>query len=256
MTAFQRLPRRLRAAGLHLLLSAVVATAAAFVVFVVWYPPPFSAIAGGLGLFTLLVSVDVVLGPALTAVAASPGKPLRELRRDLALIVAIQFAGFAYGMYTIALARPVSLSFEVDSFRVEAAVDIDTASLAEAPEGLRTLSWTGPRIMAAVKPTDSAERLRAVDLGLAGIGLSALPKFWRDYASQREEVWKAAKPLKALLTKYPQASGPAGEIALHSGHAIDDLRFLPLVSRQASWSVVVSAPDASVIGYLPFDGYF
>lgn len=109
MNRISRLPRRGRAAGLHLMLSAAVPASAALLVFLLWYPPPYAAIAGGLGLFALLVSVDVVPGPALPAVAASQGKPLSELRRDLAVIVTIQVAGFAYGMYSIALAWPVFL---------------------------------------------------------------------------------------------------------------------------------------------------
>ena len=49
-----------------------------------WYPSPYDTITGGLGLFALLITVDVVLGPLLTLVAASPGKATRVLARDLA----------------------------------------------------------------------------------------------------------------------------------------------------------------------------
>ena len=55
---------RLAAAGLHLLASAAVAAAMALLIFRLWYPPPFNVIAGGATLFMLIVSVDVVLGPA------------------------------------------------------------------------------------------------------------------------------------------------------------------------------------------------
>jgi len=37
---------------------------------------------------------------------------------------------------------------------------------------------------------------------------------------------------------------------------IDDLRFLPLTSRQGSGSVVLAPPDARVVDVLPFDGFF
>ncbi len=53
---------------------AFIAALAAALVFLVWYPSPYSTLAGGTGLFLLIVSVDVVMGPALTAVVASPGK--------------------------------------------------------------------------------------------------------------------------------------------------------------------------------------
>src|SRR5882762_3071798 len=107
------IPLRLRAAATHLLASAVVAGIASLVVFKLWYPSPFSTVAGGSALFLILISVDVTLGPALTAVIASPGKPQTEFIRDLAVIVVVQFSAFAYGLYTMALARPVALAFEV-----------------------------------------------------------------------------------------------------------------------------------------------
>ena len=56
--------RRVVATAFHLLASACVAGIAALIVFGVWYPPPYSTIAGGMNLFVLLMSVDVVLGPA------------------------------------------------------------------------------------------------------------------------------------------------------------------------------------------------
>jgi len=247
--------RRLLAAGIHLSLSACVAAAAAGVVFLIWYPPPFGAIAGGLGLFLILVSVDVVLGPTLTAVVASPGKPFRELRRDLAVIVAIQLAAFAYGISSIAIARPVYVSFEIDRFRVVTAADIETQALADAPAALRSLPWLGPKEIAAVKPTDPAEQERSIELGLAGFDLSMDPRNWRDYATQRDAAWKKARPIDALMAKYPQQAAAARNIAAHAGQELNTLRFLPLMARRAIWSAVIAPPDARIVGYLPVDGF-
>lgn len=248
--------RRLQAAGIHFLASAGVAALAAIVVFQVWYPAPFAAVAGGLGLFTLLVTVDVVLGPALTAVAASPAKRAVELRRDLAVIVAIQLTAFAYGLYTIAIARPVYLAFEIDRMRVVTAADVEPALLREAEEKFRTLPWFGPVLVAAVKPVTPEAQLRSIDLGLAGVDLSMIPANWREYSSQSNEVWARARPVQALTEKYPQSAAGLAEIAAASGVAVAELRFLPLLSRQASWVTLIAAPGARVVGHLPFDGFF
>src|ERR1039457_430529 len=102
----------------------------------------------------------------------------------------VQLAAFAYGVWSIALARPVYVSFEIDRFRVVTAADIEAKTLADAPAALRSLPWLGPKEIAAVKPTDPAEQLRAIDLGLAGFDLSMVPKYWRDYSSQRDAAWK------------------------------------------------------------------
>lgn len=247
--------RRVLAPSLHLLLSACVAGVVGIVVFRVWYPYPYAAIAGGTSLFFLVMAVDVCLGPALTAVVAAPAKPMRELRRDLAIIVAVQVAGLMYGVYTIALARPVYLSFEVDRFRVVTAADVEPRTLEDAPAALRSLPWLGPKLIAAVKPTDADEQARSIELGLAGFDLSMVPKNWRDYASQSRDAWKAARSVSFLLKKYPRQAGAIRAMALRAGENVEELRFLPLMSRRASWSAIVAAPDARIVGYLPVEGF-
>ena len=247
---------RLKAACIHLLASGLVAAVAAALVFLVWYPAPFATLAGGASLFLLIVSVDVVLGPALTAVVASPGKGRAELMRDLAVIVMLQLAAFGYGLYTIAMARPIALVFEIDRFRVVTAADIESASLAEAPPALQTLPWTGPRQIAAIKPTDPAEQMKATELGLAGFDLSMQPKYWREYAPLADAAWRAARPVPLLLAKYPQLASEVARIAEEAGLPAQALRFLPLMSRRESWVTLVAEPGARVVGYLPMDGFF
>jgi hypothetical protein len=252
----KRVGRRVRAAGTHLAVSALIAALAAGLVFGLWYPPPYSEIAGGLGLFTLLISVDVSLGPLLTAVVASPGKPRKELVRDIAVIALVQLSAFVYGVHTMAVARPVLVSFEVDRLRVVAANDVDTTTLNQAPAGLRSLSWTGPKLIAAVKPTNPDEQFKSIELGLNGFDLSMLPRNWRDYASQADAVWRKARPVSVLLARHPDAAAEVSRIAAESGQPATALRFLPLMSRRASWTAVLAEPDARIVGYLPLDGFF
>lgn len=242
--------------SLHLASSAIVAMVASMVVFQLWYPAPYSSVAGGLNLFILLVGVDVVLGPALTAVIARPSKPMAEFRRDLAFVVAVQLAAFGYGMYTIALARPVFLAFEIDRFRVVTAADIDTPALKDAPSHLRTLPWGGPKLIAAVKPEDPAELIRATELGLAGVDLSMSPRNWRDYNSEQAgRAWSRAASLSLLLARYPETATQIAGIAERAGARPDSLRFLPLSSRHNTWTVVLGDGGARVLGYLPVDGF-
>ncbi len=250
------LPIRIKAAGLHLLASCLVAALSAALVFLVWYPSPYATMAGGSGLFLLIVSIDVILGPALTAVVANPNKKRSELARDLAVIVTVQLAAFGYGLYTMALARPALLTFEVDRLRVVTAVDIDPVLLKEAPPGLQSLSWTGPRLIAAVKPTDPDQQMRSIELGLAGIDLAMQPRQWRDYAARADEAWRVARPVSVLLSQYPQLAADVARIAQSAGQPTESLRFLPLMSRQASWVSLIAAPGARVVGHLPVEGFF
>lgn len=206
-------------------------------------------------MFWLLVAVDTVIGPVLTLVVASPTKQRGELKRDLAVIGLLQLAALCYGLYTIALARPVHLVFEIDRFRVVSAADIEAERLVDAPAELRGLSWTGPTLIAAVKPEDPGELMRATELGLAGIDLSMNPKNWRDYAPHASQAWSRAGRASLLAAKYPEMAMPLNEIAQRAGVRLDDLRFLPLASRRASWSVLLDDGGKRVVGYLPVDGF-
>ena len=248
--------RRFKASALHLLASTVLAGLVSALVFGLWYPSPYAVVAGGTSLFFLLISVDVVMGPALTAVIAGPNKPVGEFRRDLALIVVLQLAALGYGLYSMAMARPVYLAFEVDRMRVVVAADVEAASLAEAPPALRQLPWFGPGLIAAVKPTDPAEQLKSIDLGLAGVDLSMVPRNWRNYASQAPLVWAAAKPVDKLLARYPAIASQVAALAAANGQSPQALRYLPLMSRQVSWVTLLAEPGARVVGHLPVDGFF
>ncbi len=250
------LSRRARLATLHLALSVAVAALMAVIVFGFWYPPPFASIARGTSIFLLLVGVDVILGPALTAVVASPNKPIGDLRVDLAVIVVVQVAALAYGVYSVALARPVLLSFEVDSFRLVTAADIDTKTLTEAPPEFRQLSWSGPKLIAAVKPEGADGQLRSIDLGFAGIELSMEPRNWREWAALSDTAWRRAKPLSEVVAHYPQTAMEASAIAQSAGQRLEALRFLPLRAHRAEWIAVLASPGTRIVGYLHVDGFF
>lgn len=246
---------RFKLAGLHLGVSVFVAAFAAGLVFMVWYPYPFAALTQVGPVFWMLVGIDIVVGPALTLVIAKPTKPRTELIRDLSVVALLQLAALGYGLHSVAAARPVALVFEVDLLRLVTANEIDDSTLAEAPASLRSLSWSGPRLMAVAKPTDPDEQWRTIEWGLSGIPLAALPQYWRAYETQAEQVWQKSRPVSDLLAKYPQFKRDVDAIAAQAGQPPEALRFLPLMSRQSSW-VSVLAPGAQVVGHLPVDGFF
>jgi hypothetical protein len=151
---------RLRASGIHFCISLAVASLAALLVFLVWYPYPYREVSGGRELFLILVSVDVVLGPLITLMMLmifNRSKPRRELVRDLAIVGLIQLSALAYGMWTVFVARPVHLAFEIDRFRVIHAVDVPVEMMEQAPPELQSLPLFGQSVL-AVRPFRSAHR--------------------------------------------------------------------------------------------------
>ena len=106
-------------------------------VFGVWYPYPYAELTGGLALYKLVISVDIVCSPLLTLILASPNKKLKERIIDFSLIGMIQLAALIYGLYSVSLARPVVAAFETDRINVVIAAEIDVNDLSLTPKDLQ-----------------------------------------------------------------------------------------------------------------------
>ena len=247
---------RVRCAMWHLMSSCGVALPAAFLVFVFWYPPPYAHLAGGLELFAILIAVDGALGPFLTAVVANPVKDRRGLRRDIGAIVLLQLLAFGYGMQAIAIARPVHLVFEVDRFRVVVAADVDESKLSKALPDYRQLPWLGPTLVVARKSANSEEMTQALNLSLQGVEISMLPERWAEYEPFADAVLKSARPAALLIQQYPEFAAAVQSAAQSHGLALEDVRFLPVVSRKSDAVALVGGPKAAVLGFIPVDGFF
>jgi len=247
---------RLRAAGIHLGLSALVATLAALLVFGLWYPYPYRELSGGSELFRLVVAVDVVLGPLITLAVFNRAKPRRELRRDLAVVACLQLAGLAYGLWTVQLARPMHLVYEFDRFRVVHGTDIPLELLDKVPPGVEAMPWSGPTLL-AVRPFRSAEeKLEFTMAALEGVQLSARPELWQPYEAARADVLKAAKPLAELKSRFPASGAEIDAVIREGGGAPASTAYLPVVARKAqAWTVLLDTSTARVIGFVPLDSF-
>jgi hypothetical protein len=247
---------RIKAAAIHLVASAGIAALCAALVFGLWYPWPYRLVAGGQALFIIVMSVDLILGPLLTLVVFNRNKTRAHLARDLAIIVALQIGGLAYGLYTVYLARPVALVFETDRFRVVTDVDVVHEELPQALPELRTLSLTGPRVLSTRAARTSEEKMRAIELALGGIDTGIRPSFWQPYSASTKEVLQRARPLSAMLKQYPKQAQDIEREAKKSGYTIDTLKFVPLMAREGNWSALIDAQSAALVGFVPLEGFF
>lgn len=247
---------RLRAAGIHLALSGVVAGIAALLVFALWYPYPYREISGGRELFQLVVTVDVILGPLITFAIFNRAKPRTELRRDLTVVALLQLAGLAYGLWTVHLARPVHLVFEIDRFRVVHQVDVPLELADRVPPGIELAPLGGPTAL-GLRPFRSAqENMDMTMAALQGVQLAARPDLWQPYEASRADVLKAAHPVAQLKTRFPQHAADIDEVLRKAGRAEASAAYLPMIARKAeAWTVLLDARTAEVIGYLPLDSF-
>jgi len=246
---------RIVRAGVHLSASVLVSLLVSIVVFFVWYPEPYRTLSGGVYLFSILVAVDVTIGPLATFVVSKPGKPLKEWRTDVSLIALVQVVALMYGVWSLYQARPVYMAFEVDRLRVVHAVDVPPELLAQAPDGFRKLPIAGPSWVAVRPLTNGAENMQATMAALQGLHLAFRPDFWIAFEQASEAVRQKAKPLSELIAREPQLSQPLLQALKSHNVAVSDVVYLPLLGRTKFWTALFYVNSLKPFAYLPIDPY-
>lgn len=246
---------RLKAFAIHLVLSLIIALLAALLVFGVWYPYPYREISGGRELFLLVVSVDVILGPMITLVVFNRSKPWRELQRDLIVVVLMQLAALGYGLWTVSVARPVHLVFEIDRFRAVHAIDVAPELLAKAPPGVDPLPLSGPTLLAVRPFKDNKEEADATLAAVQGAQLGARPDLWEPYAQAIPRVLQAARPVTALKARFAQQAPEIDRILAAAGSASEKAVYLPMVGRKSFWTVFLDPVSGQVVAFMPLDSF-
>lgn len=245
---------RLKAAGIHLAISLAIAALAALLVFFVWYPYPYREISGGRELFLLVVVVDVIMGPLMTLAVFNPAKPRKMLRLDLAVIGLLQVAALVYGLWTVAVARPVHLVFEIDRFRVVHVADVEPSLLKQASPALQQLPLMGPTLLSVREFKDAKESFDATMAALQGLALGARPDLWQSYDKAKLQIIAAAKPVAELKKRFPARASDIDN-ALKSIPSNTPVGYIPLVSRSTFWTVLINTNTAEVLGFVPLDPY-
>lgn len=242
---------RWKAAAIHLSLSILVGLAAAAVIFGVWYPPPFSRAAGGDKLILVLLGVDLALGPLLTLLVYKHGK--RGMRFDLTVITALQLSALVYGVSVVAGSRPAFIVGAIDRFVIVPADALEDEDLAEAkqPE-YRHRSWTGPRIVNALRPENRSERSDLLFSGIDGKDIEKFPKYYVDYATHTAPLLERSRPLDALRQR-PAAAAIVDDWLRRHGRQASDITWLPLVGRGRDFAVLLSHANGSILDILPVE---
>jgi hypothetical protein len=245
---------RPRAVLSHLGLSAAIVGTACALIFFVWYPHPYFRATGASRVLLVLVGVDLVLGPLLTAIVFKPGK--RGLKFDLVVIALVQLAAFVYGATTIYRGRPYFTVFAVDRFYVLARGDIVPEELArhERDDWLRK-PVRGPLVVAAQRPADIevAQRLLDETLLQGKPDIERRPDFWSAYAERAEQVGARARPLAALSAARPQAASAIAALPARLGVPAERLGFLPLIARNRDLSFIVDMTSGTPLDVLDVD---
>lgn len=203
---------------------------------------------GGTELIALIGGVDIAIGPLITLIIFDTRK--RELAFDLAIVAVIQMAALAYGIYAIHSGRPVFTVFDGQQLAVVSAAELDPNDLAQGRrEEFRTLSLTGPRLVAVEPPTDADELSNIAFGALGGMGIQHLPKYYVPYAEKRSVVLAATRTLDELDLSNEDEER-LQQFLDRSGRKATELRCLPVTSRRVMMTGIVDAHSGSFLAIL------
>lgn len=240
---------RWKASALHLLISLALAAAVLAIMLAIWFPGPLFTASGGNALLLILVSVDVVVGPAITLAVYRQGK--RGMKFDLIVIGLLQVCAFVYGLHIIYLARPAFIVFAKDQFQVSDVVDIAPADYAKAT--LAQFSHPplgGPLFVYAEIPTDPKGRDEVIKAAMEGRDVNVFPKFFRPYSEHTQDVLKKAWTLAELREKEPRNAKIVDAYMAGSKLNEADVRYLRLSAREAWVAVLIDAKTAKPLKML------
>jgi hypothetical protein len=246
------LRHRVRAGLIHLTLSAAIAIAVFLPIYFLWYPDVLFQRAGGRELFTLIVGVDVVVGPLITFVIFVPKK--KGLMFDLAVIAVLQTAALAFGVHVLFESRPAYIVFVTDRYELVRANQFPEGELEKSRgKGYDKLPLGGPKLVGAKVPRDPDEKHRLMMAAMAGIDLYLFPQHYVPYDDVRAEVRSAALPLETLRKRNPTRPAEVAATLARLGRKEDEVRFLPLAVGKASFAAFVDAKTGDILKISPLN---
>lgn len=245
---------KLLAFGIHFIATALLAAAAAALIFVVWYPHPFEFMVRGAELFMLVVGCDLALGPLLSFVVFNRSKTRLALVVDYSVIAVVQIAGMVYGVYAVAESRPVYIAFTVDRYEVVAARDLKESELQAATDPrFRDVPLMGPEYVAVAVPEKEREQSLMDELG--GNAPFARPKWYTDVGSALPAIRSRAITLEALEKKHSDTKPLIAAALADVTVPRERLRSVPISTRRGFWTAIIDNENGLPVAWLEYDPY-
>lgn len=232
---------KLKAVLVHAIISLAISIVCAVVIFLVWFPDPFYTMLGGLKLFMFVLFSNAIVGPLISLVIYSSKKNSKTLIKDYLFFGIIQILALAYGMYTIAMSRPVYVAFAVDGFEVILASDLKDEDLAKARDRKwRVRGWSGPSYVWARMPEDAQKKTELIFDAMNGKDIQFQPKFYDDISKAKSEMIAKTKSIDELINEYPERAEDIVNILKSIKIPINGLVWLPVRSANNYWAVLMN----------------
>ena len=234
---------RIKAAGVHLLISALVALIGIGLVFWVWHPDPLQKAVGVTHIFLMMLGIDVVLGPLLTLLVAS-SKEKKTLKFDLSVIAAVQLAAYLYGMHSIAVSRPVYVAFDKLRFEVVQADSVVRATDKTILPEYQSNPLFAPQWVSVRPYKDAAEQNQRTMLEMQE-GIS--PSMMADLYQPLNDGWDGMLERKHGLDELKQYN-PAEQVAKELAAYPQADSYLPMKAPSVDMAVLLDSEQKQVLG--------
>jgi hypothetical protein len=226
---------RFKALGLHLSGSACALSLILGALYLGWYSWPGWALTDVTHVVVVMVGVDVVLGPLLTFVIAHPGKPRRELVRDISIIVAVQLCALIYGTVSLWNGRPLYYAYSETVLQLVQAYDIDVQ---ESADGRRlnpdfAPHWYSlPRWIWAPLPQDPSASQKIMASAIqGGDDVISMPQYFKPWAQGLPVLRTKLKKVDDVTYFMGPDKKKLKERMRAAGLATDEANSMPLTGR-------------------------
>jgi hypothetical protein len=248
---------RLTAFGLHVLGSVVLLSLALGCLYLGWYRWPGWYLAGALSISLMLMGVDVVLGPLLTFLVASPRKPRRELARDIGIIVAIQLVAAGYGLWTLWNGRPLYYTYSAGYLEMVQAQDLNPEQVAlgrKLNPSLAPYWYSLPRWIYAPLPKDPNLAGEIVSSAVGGgDDVIDLPRYYQPWSEGSPDLRQRLQPLDKVQALDKADKQVAAARMRQLGFAPDQPRMLPMTGKGRPLVAVIDPATARIEALIRVD---
>jgi hypothetical protein len=245
---------RLKAFSLHLLGSATVLTLILGTLYLGWYRWPGWYLADATQVVTVLIGVDLVLGPLMTFVIASKNKARRELTRDIGIIVAVQLSALVYGATSLWNGRPLYYAFSENVLQMVQAYDVNSheAQLGrQMNPGLAPHWYSLPRWIWAPLPQDQEEATRIVTGVISGADdVISMPRYFKPWEQGLPSLRGQLKKVDDVPYFSRGEKKRLKERMQAAGFATDQMNTMPLTGRGKPLLAVFDLANLKMIGTL------
>jgi hypothetical protein len=226
---------RLKAFSLHLLGSATVLTLILGMLYLGWYRWPGWYLADATQVVTVLIGVDLVIGPLMTMVIANSNKSRRELTRDIGIIVAVQICALIYGSGSLWNGRPLYYAYSENVLQMVQAYDIDPQESELGRQQNPDLAphwYSRPRWIWAPLPSEAEERQKIVTGAISGgDDVISMPRYFKPWEQGLPSLRAQLKKADDVPYFAPKEKKKLKERMQAAGFSTDQLNTMSLTGR-------------------------